>query len=134
MLADELRTIGLSEKLVNEVVWFLDSRAADLNEVRPHGVGHGAFGSSPASTGCSGDASKAHDHVYKAITDMVAGLRGYQTSIQDMGKKVFDVDATAESEMRTHIQRANSCVAPTFASPSTCSLPGATTNRSGGEG
>jgi hypothetical protein len=134
VLADDLRTIGLSEKLVTDVVSFLNSRATDLTGARPHGVGQGAFGSSPASTGCSSDAAKAHDHVYKAITDMVAGLKGYQDSLQEMAKKTWDVDATTEAEVRTHIKRAESCVAPTFASPSTCMLPGSTNDPSGGEG
>lgn len=134
LLADELRTIGLSEGLVTQVVTFLNSRAGDLQDARPHGVGNAAFGSSPASTGCAGDAAKAHDHVYKAITDMVAGLKGYQESLQDMANKTWDVDATAEAEMRTHIKRAESCVAPTFAAPSTCTLPGSSNDTSGGEG
>ncbi len=133
LLADELRTLGLSEALVTKVVTFLENRAGDLEGARPHGVGNGAFGSSPASTGCSGDAAKAHDHVYKAITDMVAGLKGYQASLQDMAKKTWDVDANTEAEIRVYIQRAESCVAPTFASPSSCALPGSSSDTSGGE-
>jgi hypothetical protein len=133
VLADDLRTIGLSERLVTQIVTFLNSRAGDLQDARPHGVGNGAFGSSPASTGCAGDAAKAHEHVYKAITDMVAGLKGYQTSIQDMAGKTFDVDTTTEAEMRTHIRRAEACVAPTFASASSCTLPGSSNDTSGGD-
>jgi hypothetical protein len=132
LLADELRTIGLSEQLVTDVVTFLESSAGDLQGARPHGVPGGAFGTSPASTGCSSDAAKAHDKVYQAMTDMVAGLRGYQASLHDMAKKTWDVDTATEAEIKTHIIRAQSCVAPTFASPSTCALPGAST--SGGEG
>ena len=134
LLADELRTIGLSERLVTQIVSFLSLRAGELEAVRPHGVSNGAFGSSPASTGLAGDAAKAHDHVYKAITDMVAGFKGYQDSIQDMAISTFDVDTTAEAEMRAHIRRAESCVAPTFASPSTCEVPGSSSDTSGGEG
>jgi hypothetical protein len=132
LIADELRTIGLSEQLVTDVVTFLETRAGDLMGARPHDVGGGAFGSSPASTGCASDAAKAHDHVYKAITDMIAGLKGYQVSLHDMAKQTWDVDATTEAEIRTHIVRAESCVAPTFASPSTCTLPEASS--SGSEG
>ena len=132
LLADELRTIGLSEALVTEVVTYLSNRAVDLSDARPDGVGGGAFGASPASTGCSSDAAKAHDHVHKAITDMIAGLKGYQESLHDMAKKTWDVDATTEAEIKTHLNRAEACVAPTFASPSECTLPGAST--SGGEG
>lgn len=119
---------------MTQIVSFLDTRAGDLKEARPHAVGGGAFGSSPASTDCAGDAAKAHDHVYKAITDMVAGLLGYQESLQDMAKKTWDVDSTTEAEIRTHIKRAESCVAPTFAAPSTCALPGSSNNTSGGAG
>lgn len=132
LLADELGTIGLSEQLVTDVVTFLESSAGDLQGARPHGVGGAAFGSSPASTGCSGDAAAAHTKVYNAMTDMVAGLRGYQESLHDMAKKTWDVDTTTEAEIKTHITRAEACVAPTFASPGTCTLPGASS--SGGEG
>jgi hypothetical protein len=134
LLADDLRTIGLSEQLVTDVVSFLDTRSVDLQDARPDGVGRGAFGSSQASTGCSGDAAKAHDHVYKAITDMVAGLKGYQESLHEMAKKTWDVDATTEAAIKTHIARAESCVAPTFASTSQCTLPGSSSDTSGGEG
>jgi hypothetical protein len=132
LLADDLRTIGLSEQLVTDVLSFLNLRATDLEGARPDGVGGHAFGSSPASTGCSGDAAAAHTKVYDAITDMVAGLKGYQVSLHDMAKRTWDVDATTEAEIKTHMNRAESCVAPTFAAPSSCTLPGAST--SGGEG
>jgi hypothetical protein len=132
LLADELRTIGLSEKLVTDVVSFLGSRATDLAEVRPHGVGPSAFGASPASTACSSDAAAAQEKVYHAINDMIAGLKGYGESLHDMAKQTWDVDTATEAEIKTHIVRAESCVAPTFASPSACTLPGAST--SGGEG
>ena len=132
MLADDLRTIGLSEQLVTDVVTFLDSRAGELQGARPDGVAGAAFGSSPASRGCSSAAGAAHQKVYQAMTDMVAGLRGYQDSLHDMAKKTWDVDTTTEAEIKTHIVRAESCVAPTFAAPSTCTLPGASS--SGGEG
>jgi len=132
MLADDLRSVGLSEQLVNEVVTFLDGCAGDVQGARPHKVAGSAFGSSPASTGCASDAAKAHDHVYTSMTDMVAGLKGYQESLHDMAKKTWDVDTTTEAEIKTHIVRAEACVAPTFAAPSACTLPGAST--SGGEG
>jgi hypothetical protein len=132
LLADELRTIGLSEQLVTDVVSFLNLRATDLQGARPDAVGQGAFGSSPASTSCSSDAAAAHDKVYEAITDMVAGLKGYQNSLHDMAKQTWDVDTSTEAEIKTNLSRAESCVAPTFASPSTCALPGASS--SGGEG
>ena len=132
LLADELRTIGLSEKLVTDVVSFLNFRATDLQGARPDRVGHGAFGSSPASSNCSSDAAAAHDKVYNAITDMVAGLKGYQESLHDMAKQTWDVDTTTEAEIKTNLARAESCVAPKFASPSSCTLPGAST--SGDEG
>ena len=131
LLADELRTIGLSEQLVTDVVTFLDSRTTDLHDALPDQVGKGAFGTSPASTNCSSDAAAARDKVYEALNDMMAGLRGYQESLHDMAKQTWDVDTSTEAEIKTHIARAESCVAPKFASPSSCTLPGAST--SGGE-
>ena len=71
------------------------------------------------------------DHSVTA-NDMIAGLKGYGESLHDMAKQTWDVDTTTEAEIKTHIVRAESCVAPTFASPSACTLPGAST--SGGEG
>jgi hypothetical protein len=132
MLADDLRSVGLSEQLVTDVVTFLDGCAEFVQGARPKTVAAAAFGSSPASAGCASDAAKAQDHVYKAMTDMVAGLKGYQTSLHDMAKKTWDVDATTEAEIRVQIQRAESCIEPKFSSPSACTLPGAST--SGGEG
>ena len=131
LLADDLRTIGLSEQLVTSVVTFLNSRTTDLHDALPHDVGRTAFGTSPASTNCSSDAAAARDKVQEAINDMLAGLKGYQDTLQDMAKQTWDVDTSTEAEIKTHIARAESCVAPKFASPSACTLPGAST--SGGE-
>jgi hypothetical protein len=134
VLADDLRTIGLSEELISDVVDYLEKSAGDLQKVRPHAVGTAAFGSSPASTQCSTDANKAHTHVYKAMTDMVAGLKGYQQSLHDWGNKLWDLDATTEAAIKVHISRAEACVAPTYAAPTQCTLPGSGNDTSGGEG
>ena len=132
LLADELRTIGLSEQLVTDVLTFLDHRAADLLRSATRRRGWRRLRCVTGEHRLRRDAAKAHDHVYKAITDMIAGLKGYQVSLHDMAKQTWDVDATTEAEIKTHIIRAESCVAPTFASPSTCTLPGASC--SGDEG
>jgi hypothetical protein len=119
-----LPSLGISEDLASDLRTFLFSSAGELTDLTPDQVGGGAFGSSPASVQCLSDAQKARTHVAKALQDMSAGLEGYSTVVTDLYKNVTAVDDTAQADLVKKASQANACVAPSFAAPSSCTLPG----------
>ncbi len=56
--------------------------------------------------------------------DMAKGLEGYGTVVTDLYKNVTTVDDTAQADLARKVTQADACVAPSFAAPSTCALPG----------
>jgi hypothetical protein len=121
---DSLSVLGISEGLASDLKAFLTSSAGELKSSTPDETGDHAFGTSPASLQCSSDAGKARTHVAKAITDMAAGLVGYEQVVTDLYKNVTQVDEVAQAELVKKAAQANACVAPSFSAPSTCALPG----------
>lgn len=119
-----LPSLGISEELASDLKKFLTSSAGELQDSTPDQTGNHAFGTSPASLRCASDAAKARTHVAKAITDMAAGLVGYEQVVTDLYKNVHQVDDVAQADLVKKAAQANACVAPAFASPSTCALPG----------
>ena len=65
--------LGITETLAAELRAFLTTSAGELTDSTPDAVGESAFGQSPASLQCSGDAGKARTHVADALKDMAAG-------------------------------------------------------------
>ena len=103
---------------------FLDTSATELDGSKPESVVSVAFGTSPAGTDCATHANKARQYVVEAINDMVAGLHGYEQSIDGMRRRAHAVDDTAESDIQRLIVRAESCAAtPTVATPNACVAP-----------
>ena len=111
-----LRTIGLSEKLVDEVMTFLSTRAGDLSDVRPRG-GERRLRCLTGQHRLPSDAAKAHDHVHKAITDMVAGLKGYGDRSTTWPTRPGTSTRHRGGDEDPH-QRAESCVARPSPTPS----------------
>ncbi|HEX5087575.1 MAG TPA: hypothetical protein VFV89_07195 [Nocardioides sp.] len=122
-----LPSLGISEELAGDLKKFLTSSAGELQDSTPEQTGSHAFGTSPASLQCASDAAKARTHVAKAITDMAAGLVGYEQVVTDLYKNVHEVDDVAQADLVKKAAQANACVAPSFASPSACTLPGSST-------
>ena len=125
-----LAQLGIDEALAAELHAFLTTSAGDLTDSTPDGVGGAAFGHSPASQQCSSDAAKARTHVANALKDMAAGLDGYGVIVTDLYKNVTAADETAKVDLTRKAAAADACVAPSFASPSQCTLPGASTEGS----
>jgi hypothetical protein len=124
---DGLVQLGISEALAAELRSFLTSSAGELTDSTPHAVGSNAFGHAPASVQLASDASKARTHVANALKDMAAGLEGYGTIVTDLYRHANEIDETAKVDIDKKAAAANACVAPSFAAPSTCQLPGSST-------
>jgi hypothetical protein len=122
--AGDLRAFGFTEELVDRVMRFLSTSAGDLDGSKPDSVIATAFGGAPASVDCSGHAGKARHHVVDSINDMVTGLQGYRTSLDEMRRRAVDVDETSEADITRLIVRAEDCAAaPTVGAPSQCVAP-----------
>ena len=126
-VVDALPALGISEDLAADVRSFLDSSAGELKTSTPDQVVAAAFGTAPASRQCSSDAHKARTHVAQALVDMGAALIGYGDVVTNLHRKVTTIDETAQTDFATKLAAANACVAPTFAAPSQCTLPGNST-------
>jgi hypothetical protein len=124
---DTLVQLGISEALAGELRSFLTTSAGELTDSTPHTVGTTAFGHAPASVQLAGDASKAHTHVADALKDMAAGLEGYGTIVTDLYRHAHEIDLTTKDSIDKTAAAADACVAPSFAAPSTCQLPGSST-------
>jgi hypothetical protein len=119
-----LPSLGITEDLATDLRNFLTVSAGELTDSTPDQTGTHAFGSSPASVQCSSDAHKARTHVAKAILDMSAALNGYDVVVQDLYRNVTAVDDTTHTDLVKKAVQADACVAPSFAAPSACTLPG----------
>jgi hypothetical protein len=124
-----LPSLGISEDLATDLRNFLTTSAGELTDSTPDQTGTHAFGSAPASQQCASDAHKARTHVANAILDMSAALKGYDVVVNDLYRNVSAVDDTAHADLVKKAAQADACVAPSFAAPSACTLPG---NSSGG--
>lgn len=120
-----LKDFGFSQSLIDQIMDYLDTSSQALEENQPQPVGKRAFGTSPSSLACSSDADKAKDHVRTAITDMAAGLQQYRTSFHEMSRRAQDVEVVTTTELQQQLNQAEACQAPTFASASQCTVPGA---------
>jgi len=63
-------------------------------------------------------------HVADALKDMAAGLEGYGTIVTDLYRHAHEIDLTTKDSIDKTAAAADACVAPSFAAPSTCQLPG----------
>jgi hypothetical protein len=133
-VVDALPSLGISEDLANELRTFLTTTAGELTGTTPDQVGTSAFGHSPASVQCASDAHKARTHVAKALIDMGAALEGYGGIVTDLYKNVTVVDDSAHADLVKKAAQANACVAPSFAAPSACTLPGNSSAGNSSEG
>jgi hypothetical protein len=124
---DGLVQLGISEALAGELRSFLTSSAGELTDSTPHSVGGAAFGHAPASVQLASDAAKARTHVADALKDMAAGLEGYGTIVTDLYRHANEIDLTAKDDIDKMAAAADACVAPAFAAPSSCQLPGSST-------
>jgi hypothetical protein len=118
-----LAEFGFSQSLINDIKTFLSTSSDDLDGSAPAGVGGNAFGTSPASLGCAGDANKAQLHVKAAIADMVTGLQGYVDALNGMERRAYDVEDVTEADLKKKWHQAEACQTPDFKNPGVCAPP-----------
>jgi hypothetical protein len=123
-VVNALPSLGISEDLANDVKAFLDLSAGELEALTPDQVLSSAFGSAPESLQCSSDAHKARTHVADALVNMGAALMGYGEVVTDLYKEVTGIDEATHTDLTKKAAAADACVAPSFAAPSQCTLPG----------
>jgi hypothetical protein len=126
-VVNALPSLGISEELANDVKAFLGLSADELEALTPDQVLSSAFGNSPASRQCSSDAHKARTHVADALVDMGAALLGYGAVVTDLYKEVTSIDEATQTDLTKKAAAADACIAPSFAAPSQCTLPGNST-------
>jgi hypothetical protein len=115
-----LADFGFSQSLIDDIKSFLNTSSDDLDGLTPTSVGSQAFGASPASLGCAGDATKAQQHVHAAIVDMVSGLQGYVDALNGMQNRAYAVEDVTEADLKQKWQRAQSCETPDFTNVGVC--------------
>jgi len=116
-----LLEFAFSQSLIDEIKSYLNTASTDLEGKTPTGTGGQAFGASPASVGCAGDASKAQLKVKAAIVDMCTGLQGYVDALQQMENKAYGVEDVTEAELNKHLATAEACQTPDIKSAGVCS-------------
>jgi hypothetical protein len=121
---NSLVQLGISEATAAEIRQFLDNCATDLADGTPDNVGHNAFGHAPASLQLASDATKARTHVADALKDMAAGLQGYGDVVTALYSQANEIDLATKQDLDKQTAAANACQPPSFAAPSTCTLPG----------
>ena len=119
-----LAEFGFSQSLIDDIKAFLDTSSDDLDGSKPAEVGRQSFGTSPASLGCAGDATKAQEHVKAAIVDMVTGLRGYVDALNGMQNRAYAVEEVTEAELKKKWQQARACETPNFTNVGVCTPSG----------
>jgi len=118
-----LAEFGFSQSLIDDIKTFLSTSSDDLDGSTPVQVGGHAFGASPASVGCAGDAVKAQQHVKAAIVDMVTGLQGYVDALNGMQKQAMNVEDVTVADLKQKWQQAESCQTPDFTTTGVCAAP-----------
>ena len=115
---------AFSQSLIDRIKTYLNTASTDLEGFTPKGTGGQAFGASPASVGCAGDATKAQQKVQAAILDMTTGLQGYVDALQQMENRAYAAEDVAEADLNRHWARAQACQTPDIKSSGVCTAPG----------
>jgi hypothetical protein len=90
--------LGLPEALVNSCRSILEEHAGDIHKAGPTTV-NGVFGGSVAGGDLDHQVSIAHQHVIDALNEMVEGLRGYATNLNEFSRHLGDTDLQAAADL-----------------------------------
>lgn len=111
-LADAfLGAIGVDQETIDKIEKMLDENANLLHGHRPAQVAAGAFGGSWTGQDLDTQTSTAHQHVVKAIEEMVAGLKGYRVNVEKFGKDMSFTDEDAAVTLN-NLNVVNACTTP----------------------
>lgn len=80
-VADFLGSIGVEQQAINKIMAMLDESAGALDGVKPGEVRSGSFGGSEQASALDADTRLAHQHVVRAIDEMVAGMKGFRSNV-----------------------------------------------------
>ena len=90
--------LGLPEALVNSCRDILEDHAGQIHDAGPNSV-NGVFGGSEAGSDLDHQTSIAHQHVKDALNEMVEGLRGYATNLNEFARHLNDTDLQAAADL-----------------------------------
>jgi sugar phosphate isomerase/epimerase len=123
LVRDILTVTGVSEADIATLETMLKRNATTLYDGRPHAIGGGSFGGSPAGRDLDTQVATAHRHVVEAIEEMAAGLQAYSSNIRKFADDMTFTDADAEARMRS-LNEANACTTPdNFHANAACTPP-----------
>ena len=117
--------LGYDEKIIKEIIAVLDQGSTSLHGTHIPTTASSSYGPSGPGVELARNVDLAHQHVVDAIRDMAAGLKGFRDSVDMFHLQTQATDQDTHAAL-TRIRQATDCSAQrTLASPSQCSLPGA---------
>ena len=125
-----LGSIGVDDDTITKIMQYLDEYAEALHSGRLRQVPESAFGGSPAGSELGSNATLAHQHVAQAITELVAGIKGFSDNLHQAKVDRIQTDEGVGAVLQS-LDKTNACTTGTdfSATPqtTTCdvsSLPG----------
>jgi hypothetical protein len=132
---DQLHELEVEDQTIKQIVDILESGAGELEHGRPGTLNAARLGGSARGAELGHHTSIAHQHVVKAMEQMVLGLNGYQANVQKFHKDIdfVDEDSHASSTRTTGkvngvvptVLQSDGCAAPDdFEDNNQCTIPG----------
>lgn len=135
LLIDGVRGVltdaGVEDGTIQEILTMLDEAQGLVERSTRIGMAPASsFGDSATASELAHHAGKAHQHVLKAMIQMVTGLEGYYRGVQHFRKDAHETDADQAREFARRAQTAAlievaaSCTqSRDFSDDATCMLP-----------
>lgn len=134
-IAGQLKELEVEEKTIKQIVDILETSAGDLKHGQLGTLNASRLGGSSRGAELGHHTSIAHEHVVKAMEQMVLGLNGYQANVQKFHRDIdfVDEDSHASSTRTTGkvngivptMPQSDGCVAPSdFDNDNQCTIPG----------
>jgi hypothetical protein len=133
-VASQLKELEVEDRTIRQIVEILEDSAGDLKHGQLGTFNTGRLGGSARGAELGHHTSVAHQHVVKAMEEMVLGLHGYQANVQKFHKDIDFVDQdTHASQTRITgkvngvlptMPQSDGCVAPDdFSNDNQCTIP-----------
>jgi len=133
-IAGTLKDLNVEEQTIKDIVDILEMSAADLHDGKLKGFSGTALGGSWSGGNLDHHTRLAHQHVVRAMEQMVLGLRGYQANVQKFHDDIDFIDGdSADASTRTTgkvdgivptVSQSEACATPTFQNDPQCTIPG----------
>lgn len=116
-----LADAGVEDRTIQEILTMLgDAQGQVESGARMRMAPAPSFGGSATASELAHHAGKAHHHVVEAMAQMVAGLQGYQDSVQHFRKIVHETDSDVGSDFTRRTAAAAGIVAPSLQVAESC--------------